>query len=916
MGDANPIRTLRDYSKPRHEGYSGPHDTQYCMENPEQAFVEYASSRTDEAGGLVSNFMASQDARLSKFEVDFKQQQNEMTNKIDTVLKAITDRIAGALPSDTVKNPKLNVNSTSTVLSARSYPTKDPQCSTQIHSSINTIAIYQSNPHNDKPEKEEQEEKDDRENINTNPSPQPYPSVSFITKNFHKLNSFFESLSLVPQSSNIEFVCSKCDDDDVIFIEIIKKDDDSHIEEPEVGENTRVGELEVEYFDIFMTRSKLAYHKYLMCGPIPSIFLRNAIITEGCPPNLKVPCNIGHVHVEKAYIDLNSPLNVMTRMLYNWIMRRKLDPKENTNGGVNNFTGRIKGMHVFVGNFTYVIDFMAIEDISSIIDPRFTNETDEIAYKMPHKIEQYDSLSDLEREPAKSVYLRNEEDNKRWVEYVMSKVLGFYKECLDLGTEYVIGTADEGEVTKEHVTSKRGDGVASIKRRHRDLSSDGVRKLTTASGHVSVKDFEPTLPLIKKKLTVVDANFMVREVYDEEIKEVTFQIDGNKAPRSDGFSSLFFKKVWDIVGDNVCSAIKEFFCYWKDVKRNQFYSDFFDPKGISKKYSGTIPSAFVPNRHIQDNILLSHKLLKGCDRKDGPNRVAMKIDTQKAYDTVNWKFLECIFKGFGFHEKMMTCLYFAMVIKDLNTLKEAIEEFGSLSGLRSNYDKSTIIFGSMQMEDKQAILECVPFKVEQLPVKYLGVPLTSKRIGVNNCRSLIDKIKNKWASVSLLPKSILKDINKLLKGFLWNQGELSRGKAKVKDEDRSFIVMNTGNGEKAYVINNNWCGVGILQSFITHRDLYNVRRNDDMVVKDIVDNGVCMWPEEWIAKYPRLALHHRIVLNTDKEDTIVWRSKSGKDGRIWTLINICSSNVNMLQNFGPKLKSKLVFKLLICNGMI
>nr|GEZ72152.1 MAK10-like protein [Tanacetum cinerariifolium] len=29
----------------------GPHDTQYCMENPEQAFVEYASSRTDEAGG-------------------------------------------------------------------------------------------------------------------------------------------------------------------------------------------------------------------------------------------------------------------------------------------------------------------------------------------------------------------------------------------------------------------------------------------------------------------------------------------------------------------------------------------------------------------------------------------------------------------------------------------------------------------------------------------------------------------------------------------------------------------------------------------------------------------------------------------------------------------------------------------------
>nr|GEU79098.1 zinc finger, CCHC-type [Tanacetum cinerariifolium] len=77
----------------------GPHDTQYCMKILEQAFVEYASSRTDETGA------------------DFKQQQSEMTNKIDTVLKSITDRIAGSLPRDTVKNPKLNVNFTSPVLS-------------------------------------------------------------------------------------------------------------------------------------------------------------------------------------------------------------------------------------------------------------------------------------------------------------------------------------------------------------------------------------------------------------------------------------------------------------------------------------------------------------------------------------------------------------------------------------------------------------------------------------------------------------------------------------------------------------------------------------------------------------------------------------------------------------------------------
>ncbi|GKA47084.1 hypothetical protein Tco_0739967 [Tanacetum coccineum] len=60
--------------------------------------------------------MASQDARLSKFEADFIQQQSEITNKIDTVLKAITYRLAGSLPSDTAKNPKL---STSLVLSSQ-----------------------------------------------------------------------------------------------------------------------------------------------------------------------------------------------------------------------------------------------------------------------------------------------------------------------------------------------------------------------------------------------------------------------------------------------------------------------------------------------------------------------------------------------------------------------------------------------------------------------------------------------------------------------------------------------------------------------------------------------------------------------------------------------------------------------------
>ncbi|GJT17836.1 MAK10-like protein [Tanacetum coccineum] len=170
---------------------SGPHYTQYCMKDPEQAFVEYASSRTDESGTLTINqtlkdwYLISwhlKDAYTVQVEADFKQQQSEMTNKIDTVLKAITDRIAGTLPSDMVKNPKL---STYPVLSARSYPTEDPQCSTQTHGSINAITIHteqQSASYNNG-EKENKKEEDNLKNIHFDP-PTP-PDLSVTIKGMH-----------------------------------------------------------------------------------------------------------------------------------------------------------------------------------------------------------------------------------------------------------------------------------------------------------------------------------------------------------------------------------------------------------------------------------------------------------------------------------------------------------------------------------------------------------------------------------------------------------------------------------------------------------------------------------------------------------------------------------------------------------
>ncbi|GJX19021.1 hypothetical protein Tco_0221698 [Tanacetum coccineum] len=93
------------------------------------------------------------------------------------------------------------------------------------------------------------------------------------------------------------------------------------------------------------------------------------------------------------------------------------------------------------------IEIIRDDDEPQNEDPNEERGADEVAYKMPHKIEQYDSLLDLEKEHTKSVYLRNEEDKRRRVEYVMSKILGFYKECLELGPEYLTGVDEEGEVT-------------------------------------------------------------------------------------------------------------------------------------------------------------------------------------------------------------------------------------------------------------------------------------------------------------------------------------------------------------------------------------------------------------------------------------------------------------------------------------
>ncbi|GKC06675.1 hypothetical protein Tco_0998285 [Tanacetum coccineum] len=123
-------------------------------------------------------------------------------------------------------------------------------------------------------------------------------------------------------------------------------------------------------------------------------------------------------------------------------------------------------------------------------------------------------------------------------------------------------------------------------------------------------------------------------------------------------------------------------------------------------------------------------------------------------------------------------------IGSVKIIKESIDAFSRVSGLEPNLNKSTIFFGNVSIGDQRSILSIVLFKVGAFLVKYLGVPLITKRLNKDECifkliTSVLGSMQIYWASIFLLPKSIVKDIEKVLKGFLCCQGDLDRGKAKI-----------------------------------------------------------------------------------------------------------------------------------------
>jgi len=461
----------------------------------------------------------------------------------------------------------------------------------------------------------------------------------------------------------------------------------------------------------------------------------------------------------------------------------------------------------------------------------------------------------------------------------------------------------------------------------------------------------PSDDLFTSRLNHHVALAMIAPVEKDEIKSVIFSMNDNKAPGPDGYTSAFFKKAWDVVGNDVVLAVQDFFntsrllqeinhtniALIPKVPTPNYVTDYRPIaccnvlyKCISKIIANRLKkglndivsinqSAFVPDRKISDNILLTQELLHNYHRNVGPPRCAWKIDIQKAYDTVDWMFLEKILLGFGLHPTMvrwiMVCVttpsfsicingethgyfrgtrglrqgdplspyLFTLVMEVLTLLfakmvtvepfsfhnkcdklgivnlcfaddlfifakgdsvsaecvLKVLKRFADMSGLTPSNHKSTVYFCHVPPGVKKSITDLLPFEEGKLPVRYLGVPLITKRVRYTDCSALIERMDKRislwlnkflsfagrlqlirsvlsslhvyWSSVFFLPSRIVAELELRMRNFLWAKNEQCKGHAKVAwkkvclpKHEGGLGIRRIGDMNKGLMVMNIW----------------------------------------------------------------------------------------------------------------
>lgn len=205
---------------------------------------------------------------------------------------------------------------------------------------------------------------------------------------------------------------------------------------------------------------------------------------------------------------------------------------------------------------------------------------------------------------------------------------------------------------------------------------------------------------------------LIAEVQENKIKKAVFQMNALKASGPDRYNGLFFQKYWEIIKDDVCKAVRGFFQsghMLSEINRTNMVLipkvqtaeevNQFRPIGLCnfvykiiakimvnrlKNMLGDLitenQAAFVPKRMIQDNIVIAHEFFHHLKRKkEGKlGELGLKIDMNKAYDRVEWDFLQKVMEKMGFNE-----IWINWIMQCIKTVKYNIlvsgKDFGTVS---------------------------------------------------------------------------------------------------------------------------------------------------------------------------------------------------------------------------------------------
>ncbi|XP_048129444.1 uncharacterized protein LOC125313674 [Rhodamnia argentea] len=209
---------------------------------------------------------------------------------------------------------------------------------------------------------------------------------------------------------------------------------------------------------------------------------------------------------------------------------------------------------------------------------------------------------------------------------------------------------------------------------------DHFRNLLNGSSQVYQPQVQQIGDFLPCALDADQTLSLSRPITEVEIRTTMFSLATGKALGPDGFNVDFFKANWDIIGPSITSAITNFFetgMLLKEINTtilapvpkipNALAMSDFRPiaccntvykcitKILANRIAVVLPtlisppqSAFVKGRRISDNIMLAQELFASFHHDPYLPKCAIKVDFQKAYDTLEWGFLEVVFQAFGF----------------------------------------------------------------------------------------------------------------------------------------------------------------------------------------------------------------------------------------------------------------------------